>query len=152
MNKITKQKVRRDTHSNRLKTEKQVALALSLKEEDLLRRIKNPAATVVARSSVEGYDKSTTIDAKKDEGVLPPIGAALRGKTSSANPQIKQSKYLRKNFPVDIAVTLPRGSLADLNQKKQLEKATLHSAFAPTRLVAASSKTVGGIDMGQLRA
>jgi len=37
MNKITKQKVRRDTNSNRLKTEKQVALALSLKEEDLLR-------------------------------------------------------------------------------------------------------------------
>lgn len=37
MSKITKQKVRRDTHSNRLKTEKQVALALSLKEDDILR-------------------------------------------------------------------------------------------------------------------
>jgi len=43
MNKITKQKVRRDTNSNRLKTEKQVALALSLKEEDLLRLIKRPS-------------------------------------------------------------------------------------------------------------
>lgn len=43
INKITKSKIRRDTNSNRLKTEKQVALAMSLKEEDLIRKNKKVA-------------------------------------------------------------------------------------------------------------
>ncbi len=52
------------------------------------------------------------MEVKKEEGELPPIKPAQRGKTSSANPLIKPSKYLRKNFPVDIGVTVPRASLA----------------------------------------
>ena len=36
--------------------------------------------------------------------MLPPL-VAPRGKSTSANPLARPSKFLRKNFPVDIAAT-----------------------------------------------
>jgi len=49
-----------------------------------------------------------------------------RGKTTSANPIGRPSKFLRKNFPIDIAATQPRGNF----EKKPAEPVSLHSAFA----------------------
>ena len=153
MNKITKSKIRRDTNSNRLKTERQVALAQSLKDENLISKNKKGAD---ARTIVEEQNVSQTGDGKKEDSVLPPL-VAHRGKTTSANPLVKPSKFLRKNFPVDIAATQPRGNFTESGPKKQAEPVSLNSAFASlqistTKPLAASNKTLGGIDIGQLRA
>ena len=152
MNKITKSKIRRDTNSNRLKTERQVALAQSLKDENLISKNKKGAD---ARTIVEEQNVSQTGDGKKEDSVLPPL-VAHRGKTTSANPLVKPSKFLRKNFPVDIAATQPRGNFTESGPKKT-EPVSLNSAFASlqistTKPLAASNKTLGGIDIGQLRA
>lgn len=114
INKITKSKIRRDTNSNRLKTEKQVALAMSLKEEDLIRKNKKVAD---APTNVDEQNVSSTGDEKKEDSVLPPL-VVYRGKTTSANPLVKPSKFLRKNFPVDIAATQPRGNFTESVPKK----------------------------------
>ena len=153
INKITKSKIRRDTNSNRLKTERQVALAQSLKDENQIRISKKFED---GRTIVEEQNKSSTGDEKKEDSVLPPL-VVHRGKTTSANPLVKQSKFLRKNFPVDIAATQPRGNFTESVPKKQVEPVSLNSAFASlpitsTKPLAASNKNLGGIDIGQLRA
>ena len=81
VNKLVSSKIRRDTNSNRLKTGKQVALAMSLKEEQIkLAKLTNGNGL---RNSIEAKVTETQQPSEKEDSILPPLTVS-RGKSSGA--------------------------------------------------------------------
>lgn len=81
VNKLVASKIRRDTNSNRLKTEKQVALAMSLKEEQLKKMKMMHGGGL--KNSIEGKLTDENQPSEKEDSILPPLTAS-RGKSSGA--------------------------------------------------------------------